>query len=105
ICSSGFYRTTSGTCQVCPVGTYQPSNEQSSCISCPSGTTTNQVASTSQAQCVAVCSAGSFYNTQGFCQICGVGTYQPSTGQTSCISCPSGTITLQTGSTSSTQCV
>ncbi|KAL3877473.1 hypothetical protein ACJMK2_035174 [Sinanodonta woodiana] len=105
ICSSGFYRTTGGSCQACPIGTYQSSNEQTSCISCPSGTTTNQIGSTSIAQCVAICSAGFYLTTQGNCQICPVGTYQPSSGQTSCISCQSGTITLQTGSTSSSQCV
>ncbi|KAL3877051.1 hypothetical protein ACJMK2_034806, partial [Sinanodonta woodiana] len=51
ICNSGFFRNTSGICQSCPIGTYQPNNEQTSCISCPSGTTTNQVASISQTQC------------------------------------------------------
>ncbi|KAK3591334.1 hypothetical protein CHS0354_028441 [Potamilus streckersoni] len=105
ICSSGFYRTTGGSCQVCPIGTYQPSTEQTSCISCPSGTSTNQIASTSQAQCVAICSPGFFLNTVGNCQACSIGSYQPSSGQTSCISCQSGTITLQTSSTSSSQCV
>ncbi|KAL3877053.1 hypothetical protein ACJMK2_034808, partial [Sinanodonta woodiana] len=52
ICISGFFRATSGNCQVCPVGTYQPNSEQSFCLSCPSGTTTNQVSSVSQTQCI-----------------------------------------------------
>ncbi|KAL3877056.1 hypothetical protein ACJMK2_034811, partial [Sinanodonta woodiana] len=51
-CSPGFFRSTNNTCQACPGGTYQPGTEQSSCISCPSGTSTNQIASTSQAQCL-----------------------------------------------------
>ncbi|KAL3877050.1 hypothetical protein ACJMK2_034805, partial [Sinanodonta woodiana] len=52
-----------------------------------------------------MCSAGVFLNTLGNCQTCPVGTYQPASGQTSCISCANGTITLQTRSTSSAQCV
>ncbi|KAL3877052.1 hypothetical protein ACJMK2_034807, partial [Sinanodonta woodiana] len=51
-----------------------------------------------------ICSAGFFINTSGSCQACPVGTYQSSSGQTTCISCQTGTITLQAGATNFTQC-
>ncbi|KAK3594308.1 hypothetical protein CHS0354_018972 [Potamilus streckersoni] len=104
-CNSGFFRTTNGSCEPCPVGTYQSSTEQPSCLSCPLGTTTNQIASTSNTQCIDICSAGFFLNNLNICEACPSGTYQPSPGQTSCISCLTGTVTLQAGSTSSMQCV
>ncbi|KAL3877469.1 hypothetical protein ACJMK2_035170, partial [Sinanodonta woodiana] len=101
----GTFFNTQGSCQVCGVGTYQPSSGQTSCISCPSGTITLQTGSTSSTQCVAICSSGFFRTTSGTCQVCPVGTYQPSAEQSLCITCPSGYTTNQVASTSQAQCV
>merc|ERR1719334_3109263 len=34
------YNATSGRCEACPAGTYQPLDKQLYCIACPTGTTT-----------------------------------------------------------------
>ena len=54
-----------------------------------------------------VCNAGYFKDTTNTCKDCNtVGGYQPSTGQTSCITCPTGskTATTTTAPKSSSDC-
>eukprot|EP00116_Pleurobrachia_bachei_P000447 sb/3460709/ len=40
-CGPGTFKTDSGDCQMCDIGTYQPQSAQTSCIACPDGTTTD----------------------------------------------------------------
>ncbi|KAL3853940.1 hypothetical protein ACJMK2_013235, partial [Sinanodonta woodiana] len=105
-CSAGFFRTTNGSCQACPVGTYQENSEQSSCVPCPTGTSTNQNASTSQTQCaVNNCSAGTYQGFPGSpCIPCAAGTYQPQPRQSACIQCPAGTYQPNITSTECLKC-
>ena len=53
-CAAGNYKDAStGGCKVCPVGSYQSSRGQDSCILCPKGTKTVNPGSISDTLCVA----------------------------------------------------
>ncbi len=57
-------------------------------------------------QCVP-CPAGSYGNTSGvahLCQLCGVGEFQPLTGQKQCLKCPPGTFSDRFGSRQCRKC-
>ena len=86
----------------CEIGQYQPSSKQSDCIDCPAGSycpypDSNVTGPTE----VKICEAGNYCSgsvtkmTQ-----CGLGEYQPYTGNTSCIKCAPGTYQSNMGSTS-----
>eukprot|EP00049_Salpingoeca_infusionum_P023736 m.13631 g.13631 ORF g.13631 m.13631 type:complete len:4451 (+) comp5977_c0_seq1:73-13425(+) len=120
-CSAGKYQTTAPTltsdrsCSNCPAGTYQPqTNTATSCNGCSSVTYQNQVG---QASCKS-CSTGYYRSSataQTRCQAgykcsncqrtaCSAGTYQASTGQTSCIACSSSEYQDQTAQSSCKSC-
>ena len=44
-------------------------------------------------------------NTSASCIVCGLGTYQPSTGASACLSCPNGTSTSTLGADKSSLCI
>ncbi|XP_061173455.1 uncharacterized protein LOC133182624 [Saccostrea echinata] len=51
------------------------------------------------------CAAGTFFNeSKAICELCPRGTYQPSTGQSSCLACPSGQTTKIKGAQLSSEC-
>ena len=52
---------------------------------------------------VGTCTAGQ-YGTTSTCEPCGIGTYQPSTGQGKCITCPNGSTTTTTGQSAVSGC-
>ena len=55
--------------------------------------------------CAVTCVAGSYYdNNTETCALCAIGTFQPLSGQTNCISCTPGTTTQTVGSINSNQC-
>ncbi|KAL9960408.1 hypothetical protein ACROYT_G033860 [Oculina patagonica] len=92
-CPLGYFFNTTG-CQACTEDHYQDQEAQTSCVSCPSGTSTfGHVASKRREDCRANCPLGYFFNTTG-CQACAEDHYKDQEAQTSCVSCPSGTSTF-----------
>ena len=75
------------TCQLCPLGHYQPNPEQDSCLPCPPG------------------HFGSYLG-QPYCEVCPDNHYQDKVGQLACKSCPKGTSynATEEGATDVTQC-
>ena len=91
-CSSGRYseqlfdqRGYTHTCDVCPVGTSQPSGAAVSCSPC--GTGEYQDAAGSK-----------------ICKRCGIGTYQDQPGSSGCKNCTNGLTTVGLGSISESDC-
>jgi hypothetical protein len=113
-CFAGFFSSTGlQPCSPCPLGSYQPSIQETFCFSCTAGTTTASTGAISSTNCSgfefvcksvsdfsAPCGVGS-YSATGLepCLPCSFGTYQNETQTTSCRSCPSGTNTSSTGRT------
>ncbi|CAK9296951.1 unnamed protein product [Gordionus sp. m RMFG-2023] len=52
ICTSGSYLNDSNICKICPIGTYQPSIQMETCISCPEDFTTLKEGSTHFNDCI-----------------------------------------------------
>ena len=102
-CAAGKHsEQSSGTCQDCSRGQYQPFKEASSCSTCDRGRTT--VSTTGSTNCTA-CPAGQHSQQgTGLCQDCSLGQYQPSQAASSCLLCPSGYTTPGAGSVSPDNC-
>jgi hypothetical protein len=83
-CIAGWYRS-SGTCQSCTSGQYQPNSGRSVCINCGSGQYNSDTAATT-------------------CHSCSSGKYQPNSGHSACISCDSGHYNSNTAATSCHSC-
>lgn len=81
------------TCSSCLVGFYQPLFGQTSCLETWPGSFANN----SGFILPSLCAAGSFSNvsSSSTCLHCSIGTYQPSTGQTSCRIPPEGYIVVE----------
>ncbi|XP_015761109.1 PREDICTED: sushi, von Willebrand factor type A, EGF and pentraxin domain-containing protein 1-like isoform X1 [Acropora digitifera] len=109
ICVSCYYGTylnnTLGTCEDCPVGTYQDRESQEMCSLCPPRTSTEDTRTYNLSGCIASCKAGS-YSPTGLepCFLCQKGDYQPLEGQSSCFKCSANTTTPGEGSNSSLHC-
>ncbi|XP_013402105.1 sushi, von Willebrand factor type A, EGF and pentraxin domain-containing protein 1-like [Lingula anatina] len=103
-CPSGQYRS-GGMCHLCPLGTYQDMQDQTSCTQCPAGTWTYSMGSNKRQDCRATCG-----NAAGFmsdtrlppCMECPVNSY--SVNSTYCEQCPGGTVTHGTGKDNVTDC-
>ena len=103
------------SCVICPAGTMQPKSNETKCIDCPKGTSTNnQPASTNCTKCnlgqygdkvgaasCTNCTAGRFYGgkaegqnakavTKDDCDICMEGKVAPTPGSAKCYFCPNG---------------
>lgn len=85
-------------CRECPVGYFAPERvfpeTHTACTKCPAFKTTQNSASTSQAQCV--CQAGygtSDASTDSPCHICTTGTFSPGLVNAACLTCGNFTIT------------
>ena len=102
-CTEGTYSNTYDainklTCQPCASGTYQDQTGQTSCTpitTCFDGHYITQNASSTQNRLCAPCAAGTYAGSQNsyFCQTCGIHQYQPTAGQSSCLTastCPAG---------------
>jgi len=102
----------------CPVGTFNNSTGQVSCVNCPAGTASTSTAATSISACntcpagrysgsgaseCAVCPAG-YSCTGGAIEICRAGTYSPA-GATTCSQCPAGTYSPNTGASNIAACL
>jgi len=105
-CMAGqFKNLTSGLCQACPKGTYQPNEGATSCITCPEGSTTIAGDVKNYTSCRQLCNPGE-YSASGFapCDSAPRGTYVEGKGKTSYTSCPSGTTTMTEGAKSRFNC-
>ncbi|XP_033104655.1 sushi, von Willebrand factor type A, EGF and pentraxin domain-containing protein 1-like [Anneissia japonica] len=107
ICEPGTYSATGlATCKSCPIGMYQDERRQSSCNSCPNGTTTWTFGTKRVEDCQGTCLPGTFSVTGILpCDPCPVGYYQNGRQQRQCILCEGSLTTYYEGSTSRSQCV
>ena len=64
-CPPGSSLSKGNTCVLCPVGTYQPYAQKSSCLPCPSDSTTKVAGATLRSECSNPCSPAS--NNQTIC--------------------------------------
>jgi len=105
-CYLGTYlNKTLGTCEDCPVGTYQDQVSQETCVMCPPKTSTEETRTYNHSGCIALCKPGS-YSPTGMepCFLCGKGYYQQMEGQRLCNKCGENTTTSEAGSNSSVHC-
>ncbi|KAH3796056.1 hypothetical protein DPMN_149621 [Dreissena polymorpha] len=89
-CSIGTYHDVdAGQCRPCPKGQYQPISRKTTCIECPTRTTTRTNGSIDADQCVDACPPGYISPTGTIpCSPCDVGSYSPVYGRTQCMMCP-----------------
>lgn len=86
-CAAGSFKNAVGdeACTLCAAGTYQTDTAQTACTACPANTNSPE-GSPVITQCTSI--AGYFAATAGVAATaCPAGTYQGSTGQTSCLEC------------------
>ncbi|XP_077982203.1 sushi, von Willebrand factor type A, EGF and pentraxin domain-containing protein 1-like [Glandiceps talaboti] len=106
-CQAGFW-SDSGLepCMNCSVGYYQTNQGGLSCVRCPDGKSTVSVASTSQDDCISLCSPGQ-YSSNGLspCQPCPLHHFQPYSQQTDCMDCPGNRETASTGAVQESDCI
>ncbi|XP_071494425.1 CUB and sushi domain-containing protein 3-like [Diadema antillarum] len=107
-CPAGHYfrgNPSQGECLLCERGTYQDRQAQTECKPCGDGRGTIEEGARSFSQCVALCQQGS-YSSSGLepCVRCERGTYQPRSGQSSCLPCPAGLTTPTHSSVSIQSC-
>ncbi|XP_033116115.1 sushi, von Willebrand factor type A, EGF and pentraxin domain-containing protein 1-like [Anneissia japonica] len=106
-CKPGTHSTTGlEPCIACQQGTFQPDSRSIPCNPCPFNLTTWTVGAVSSSDCTVACQAGSYSRT-GYepCEPCPYGSYQPSSGQMSCLSCQQGFTTADKGSKYMHQCI
>jgi hypothetical protein len=117
--SKGEYASDTETCTVCDKGMYQPKAGQDACLTCPFRKYTDR---TGGASCK-VCGAGRSWTTTSCtacrpgqalsvqqaktwkdCDICGLASYQPKSGQQTCVACPKSTATFYRAATTPKAC-
>ncbi|KAH3786415.1 hypothetical protein DPMN_164522, partial [Dreissena polymorpha] len=107
-CPKGF-EARNARCQPCGIGYYSPGNYHGNgtyrCIQCPEGLSTIGSHSTNIADCIKMCTAGS-YSLKGLvpCAPCPRNYYQPGTKSGSCLPCPNSTCTQSVGTSSKKEC-
>ncbi|KAJ7327690.1 Putative ephrin-receptor like [Desmophyllum pertusum] len=104
-CPAGSYSTLNRICSVCPIGTYQPSQGQPTCIPCAHNLTTISNGTVEEMHCIANCPAGSHSAVNRTCSLCPLGTYQPSDKQKDCILCGQGLTTTSIGAMKQSHCI
>ncbi|XP_033636703.1 sushi, von Willebrand factor type A, EGF and pentraxin domain-containing protein 1-like [Asterias rubens] len=94
------------TCSKCAKGSYQTQEMSTKCHQCPVGQSTARIGATESAECIDLCSTGTYSKT-GLqpCTPCPRHTYQPEEGQGSCYPCPIHKITQSTGASSLDMCL
>ena len=114
-CPTGQYSdpiNNTGSCDPCPIGTYQDSAGSQSCTPCPAGTFVAAVGSDQLSDCVA-CPAGRYVATtgnddQGDCISCPGGQYVESTASdhiSDCQDCPAGRFAANEGNDEFADCI
>ncbi|XP_019131933.2 signal peptide, CUB and EGF-like domain-containing protein 2 isoform X6 [Larimichthys crocea] len=97
-----------GRCVLCPAGTYQDEEGQTSCETCPGPEgreVSKVVGARNMSECGGQCSPGQ-YSHDGFipCYPCPLGTYQPEVGRTSCFPCGGNLVTKRSGAVTFQEC-
>nr|CAD7573337.1 unnamed protein product [Timema californicum] len=107
------HNITSGLCESCGFGRFQPLEGQTSCELCPPGTSTRRIHAKNIQECRPLCPPGCFGRKRrptleipGLkpCTTCEVGSYQTLQGQTKCLRCPSNTTTRRRGAKGANDC-
>ena len=103
LCPPGTYELTltETSCHECPPGYFCPGGSGAELKSCDYGST-SAAGSTSLQDCV--CRHG-FWNAQGTCIACSIGSFKDSTGPLPCQSCPSDTTTAMSGASRVSECI
>uniref|UniRef100_A0A8C5KVK2 Signal peptide, CUB and EGF-like domain-containing protein 2 n=1 Tax=Jaculus jaculus TaxID=51337 RepID=A0A8C5KVK2_JACJA len=108
-CRAGtYYDGAQERCILCPSGTFQNEEGQVTCEPCPRPENLGALKISEAwnvSECGGLCQPGE-YSADGFspCQLCGLGTFQPDVGRTSCFSCGGGLPTRRLGATSFQDC-
>ena len=102
-CQPGTYASAStGSCEPCDLGRYQPAIGQEACFECEAGRFADSAGRTA---CDA-CGVGRYGAIRGLssCSSCDAGNFRDATGQTSCVSCGAGRFSDVIGSTMCQEC-
>lgn len=102
-CQPGRYASAStGACEPCDVGRYQPAIGQEACFFCEPGRFTDVPGRAACSQC----GPGRFQGISGAttCDTCDPGTFLDATGQTSCTSCAPGRFAPGAGASACESC-
>lgn len=109
ICNAGSHLERPRECVPCPLDTFKSQRSDQVCRSCPAGTASRTLGSTSLQQCEASCFPGYSGIDPRYCKACLFGTYKPYFSyldtESNCTLCPSGKLTRQAASTSADQCI
>ncbi|KAL3983031.1 EGF-like domain family protein [Acanthocheilonema viteae] len=104
-CEAGsMFNISSGLCEPCGFGFYQPTSGAFTCIPCGVGKTTLKETSTTEDECRDECPDGEHLTQVGVCLPCPQGTYRTRGVHKTCVDCPSGTTTEGTSSVRRMQC-
>ena len=89
LCPPGTYQDEDGqtTCKSCAAGKYQEEAGQAECTACSTNTYSLHGASSCDFTAT-TCPAGTYASGSAACTLCGEGKYNDLTGQTSCKTCP-----------------
>lgn len=98
-----YYDDTSGICQPCGYGFYQPDEGAFNCIPCGAGLTTRRNQAVSRLECKEECTAGYELSETGDCTPCQRGFYR-SRGMPACQRCIPGKTTRGVAATNERDC-
>lgn len=54
-CPPGYYEVGNGTCEPCPVGTYQPDEGSTECVKCPYRVSSTEPGAVRESHCSDIC--------------------------------------------------
>ncbi|CAI5447536.1 unnamed protein product [Caenorhabditis angaria] len=105
-CAPGTYHSsTTGKCELCQVGEYQPLTARTECFRCAHGQITESGGAQSEQDCKDNCPPGHQYDSStASCVKCGFGYYQPMGGSFICHACGIGKTTLSDTAVSEDEC-
>lgn len=107
VCASGFYRTSSGPCYICPVGSFCHFEVLTTCSSYDPELTTQNSGSAARSDCI--CKPGFFrFNTSDLCKLCPEDHFCPSEAShalPNIVACQAHQTTANRGSYSQDQCL
>jgi len=102
-CEAGF-RITGEVCEKCPLDTYSEAESSNECTPCLDGKITARTGSSSAADCIEGCGAGSYLMGKS-CKSCPLNKYSDEQHNIECKDCPEGKVTAGTESTSADECL
>ncbi|CAK5102219.1 unnamed protein product [Meloidogyne enterolobii] len=93
-----------GQCEPCSYGFFQPDSGAFDCIPCGIGKTTLERTAINEDQCRDECPDGQQLTASGSCQPCPQGMYRTRGQDKQCVECPSGTTTEGVGAGNKALC-